>query len=351
MSEEIYDATAIDAQAPQHPRWYRRRGPRSVVAGVAAVGIGVAGVVGIALAKDVEPKMAIADAIGTLKEDTTAAVTITSTKEEGKITLTRVDDAVHVTVESADGTLDAAVIDEQLYLRMTNMDLGDIQNSPEFEGFLALFPSLSAIIDGNWVSVDLSEDSPVMTELTQQQQASGENQEAAQQAADQFLASVKTIGEQLRGPLGDALEDNVTITEVDNSTGPKGSDQYHVTLDAEAASDSAEATLRQAADDLFAAVRTAAAASGAEDLTTDVADLDKSIAEAQAQLDAFFAEDLEQVDADVWIQNGSFTQITFEDATLTFDDNPALPDVTAAVSLDDDLVRLLDFVEQMGYQS
>ena len=351
LSFDTYEVSSeAPAPAPQRPRWYKRRGPRAVAAGAAVVGVVAAGVVGVAVAVagNVAPKVVLADAVENLKDDP-ASVTITSAQEEGEVTITRVGDDVQLSVQTPqDGTFEAVLKGETLYLRVTGAALGDIQSDQEVQGFLTLFPSLSSLSDGKWVSVDLSENSPVMSELSKLDGTSAGDQQAAQAAAQQLATSLQTIPDQLRGPIGDALTKNVTIAEVDDATGPQGSDHYKVTLDAETASDDAEPAIRQAANDLIAAVNTFVNAAGADALPAEATtELDRATSEAQADLDKFFAEDLDNVVADVWVQNRDFTQITVEDTTLKFDANPALDDVSGAVSLDDDLVRLLQFFSQM----
>ncbi len=344
-------ASEAPAPAPQRPRWYKRRGPRAVAAGVAMVGVVTAGVVGVAVAVtgNVAPKVVLASAVENLKDDP-AAVTITSTQEEGEITITRVGDDVQLSVQTPqDGTFEAVLKGETLYLRVTGADLGDIQSDQEAQGFLALFPSLTSLADGEWVSVDLSEDSPLLTELSKLDGTSAEDQQAAQAAAQQLATSLQTIGDQLRDPIGDALSNNLTITEVDDGTGPQGSDHYQVTLDAESASDDAEPAIRQAANDFMAALNTFVNAAGADALPPEATtELDTATSEIQSHLDQFFAEDLDNVVADVWVQDSHFTQITLEDTTFTFEADPALDDVSGAVSLDDDLVRLLQFFSEMA---
>ncbi len=351
MSFDTYDfSSEAPEPAPQRPSWYKRRGPRAVAAGAAVVGVVTAGVVGVAVAVsgNVAPKVVLASAVENLKDDP-AAVTITSTQEEGEVTITRVGDDVQLGVQTPDGTFEAVLKGETLHLRVMGAAVADVQSDQEVQGFLALFPSLSSLADGEWVSVDISEDSSVLTELNKLDGVSAEDQQAAQAAAKQLATSLQTIGDQLRGPIGDALTNNLTITEVDDATGPQGSDHYQVTLDAESATDDAEPAIRQAANDFFAAMNTFVTAAGADALPPEATtELDSVASELQADLDEFFAGDLDDIEADVWVQDSHFTQITLEDTTLTFDADPVLDDVSGAVSIDDDLVRLLQFFSEMA---
>jgi hypothetical protein len=58
-------------------------------------------------------------------------------------------------------------------------------------------------------------------------------------------------------------------------------------------------------------------------------------------------QDVSDVAVDVWISDGELAQVEVEDLTLAFDPDPTLADLSGAVSMDSDLLRLLPWLNQL----
>lgn len=341
--------------APQNSdgrRWYQRRGPQVAVAGAAVAAL-VAGGVGVTMAASaIEPKQSLAAAVENLR-DGPASVTFTSATEPGEITVIRTDQGVQVSVDSPtqDARFAAALVDERLYLRVDAAQLDQLTANPMAVGIIAGFPSVGALLDGQWVSIDVSEDSEVLAAIEELGAESQTDTDALQSAAEDLAASIEGIGAQLRGPLTDSVADNVTVTPVDGSAGgPDGSQHYEVSLDTQAVAEAIEPELRAAMDDLLAAVDTFVAEAGVPDggdqWQTQRSEILAKFDEALANGPAGGFDEI-----DVWIADDEFTQIVAQDVTLTFNPEPRIDATAAAVSMDEDLLRLLPLAGTFGLPS
>ncbi len=332
-------------ESTAHRAWYRRRGPQAAVAGTAAAALAVVGFsMGSAANATVNPEDAVAEAQQNLQQ-LPSSVTLTGSDMAGEITLLRTDEGAQVTVDAADQGVyfSAALLDDRVYFRVAGDQFSGVAGNPIAQGLTAGYPSITALLDGQWVSIDVSEDSEVLAAMQDLVRAQVEIPEGLGAAAEDLQASMKAIGEDLRTPLQDALADNVSVAAGDGvPAGPAGSDHYIVSLDSSAVATELEPVLRQSLEQALAAVDAFVADAGADLPGVD----ERWNGKSQEILDAFdqaIAEALERDTAamDVWIADGEFTQITVENATLTFDRDAQLDGTTSAVSMDEDLLRIL----------
>lgn len=306
---------------------------------IAAGAVAVVGVVAVGLGSgasaNVDPEQALEQAVDSLQELPTG-VTITG-PEDGEVTLTRTEDSAAVTMTSQQGTIDAAVQDERLYLRV---DAPQLQSGAGL-GLLGNLPAVSALLEGQWVSLDVSPGSQTLAALQSLADDEVGDPAALQAAAKKLDESLTAIGEQLREPMTAALADARDVVEVGG--GPDGSTQYRVTLDRAAASAQLQPALRSAFDQALAAVDTFVAEAGPQ--LPDAATWPQRRADLVSAFEAALAEPKDApTTMDVWIADGRFTQIEAGTTTLTFDeDGVDVPD--DAVSADDDLVTVLPLLQ------
>jgi hypothetical protein len=269
--------------------------------------------------------------------------------------LVRTEDGVQVTMDAPEQSAEIgmALVDERLFLRVSAPGLDGITGNPLALAATSAFPSLVALMQGEWVSIDVSEDSEVLAAVQDLQAGQVADPGAVEAAAADLTASLQAIGEDSRGVLQSALQDNVEVTEpAQPKTGPADSTHYEVVIDKEAIVAELEPTMRQALTDALTAVDAFVAEVG-DQLPGGAAMWEQARAEIEAKVDQALGERAEQepYTIDVWVADGEFARIAMEDATLDFDPNPELSAPDVAVSMDQDLLALLPLLEQFDPQS
>ena len=353
MSDMYHDGTATTGGSVRRP-WYRRRASQVAIAGTVAAGLVVTGItLGSSASAGVAPEDAVAEAAENLRELPTG-VTITSTGETpGEVTIVRTDEGVQIALEAPEqgASVGMALVADRLFLRVSASELNGFANNPLALGATAAFPSLGALLNGQWVSLDVSEDSPLLAELQELGAEQLADPEALEAASAELRAALEAVAEDARGTLQAALQDNISVTEPDQEiTGP-GS-HYQVVVDKQGIVAELEPTMRQALTDVLAAVDAFVADAG-EQFPNGGAMWDQARAQILTKFDEAVAEgaDAEPGVIDVWVADGEFSQIVVEGATLTFDPNASLAAPDVAVSMDDDLLALLPLLQQTGIPS
>lgn len=350
MSDLFHDGTATVTGSAPRP-WYRRRASQVAIAGTLAAGLVVVGLsLGSAANADIAPADAVAEAAENLRELPTG-VTITGGEDmAGTLTLIRTEDGVQVTLDAVEqnANVGMALVGERLFLRVSGGQLDALASNPMALGATVAFPSLGALLQGQWVSLDVSEDSELLAAM--QDLGAGElaDPAAVEEASARLQAALQAVGDQARGTLQTALQDNVTVTEpAQPVAGPAGSTHYQVVIDKQAIAEDLEPAMRQALEDVLTAVDAFVAEVG-DQLPDGGALWGQARTEIMAKVDAAFAEReaLEPGTVDVWIADGEFTQVNVSGATLTFDPDASIDAPDAAVSLDQDLLALLPLIEQ-----
>jgi hypothetical protein len=350
MSDLFHDGTSTVTQAAHRP-WYRRRASQVAIAGTLAAGLTVVGLsLGTAANAGVEPADAVAEAAENLRELPTG-VTITGGEDmAGSFTMIRTEDGVQVTLDAPDqGTnVGMALVGDRLFLRVAGGPFDTLANNPMALGATVAFPSLSALLQGQWVSLDVSEDSELLAAMQDLGAGQLSDPAAFEEAAAELQATLQSVGEDARGTLQTALQDNVTVTEPEQPVaGPAGSTHYQVVIDKQAIASELEPVLLQALEDVLTAVDAFVAEVG-DQLPDGGAMWSQARAEILAKVDAAIAEReaLEPGTVDVWIADGEFAQVQVSGATLTFDPDASIDAPGMAVSMDQDLLALLPLIEQ-----
>jgi len=347
MSAPIDDLGTTGSTAD--PAWYRRRGSQVALAGAAAAGVVVAGLAAGSTANaNLDPEAAVAEASENLQDPPTA-VTITSSEGEGEITLVSTDDGAQVSISAPEegAYLSVALVGEQLFLRVAADQIDQLAGNPLAAGLVAGFPGLGALLDGQWVTLDVSEDSPVLAALQARAESQVSDPAALQAAGEELQQALESIGEDLRDPVATALDANVSVTEAaDPQPGPSGSTHYQVALDRDAVVASVEPALRTALAEALAAIDAFVAEAGAQ-LPDGGEGWAEKRGELEGALDEALAEGASEAPSpvDVWVADGEFTQIQVRNATLLFERDPQLDLPDTAVSLDEDLLRILPLLE------
>ena len=351
MSDLFHDGTATVTEPARRP-WYRRRASQIAIAGTVAAGLAVAGLsLGATASAGVEPRDAVAEAAQNLRE-LPSGVTISSEEMPGELTVIRTGDGVQVTLDAPekDANVGMALVGDQFFLRVSGGQLDTLANNPMALGATVAFPSLGALLQGRWVSLNLSEDSELLAAMQDLGAGKLADPAAFEAAAADLQTALQSLGEEARGTLQSALQDNITVTEPEQPVaGPEGSTHYQVVIDKEAIASELEPTMRQALDDVLTAIDAFVAEVG-DQLPDGGAMWSQARAEILAKVDAALAdrEALEPGTVDVWIADGEFTQINVQGATLTFDPDASLDAPDTAVSMDQDLLALLPLIEQYG---
>ena len=355
MSDLYHDGTATTGESVRRP-WYRRRASQVAIAGTVAAGLVVTGItLGSSASAGVAPEDAVAEAAENLRELPTG-VTITSPDEPGEVSIVRTDEGVQVSLEAPEqgASVGMALVADRLFLRVSASELNGFTNNPLALGATAAFPSLGALLNGQWVSLDVSEDSPLLAELQELGADQLADPEAFEAASAELRAALEAVAEDARGTLQGALQDNISVTEPDQPiTGPANSTHYQVVVDKQGIVAELEPTMRQALTDVLAAVDAFVADAG-EQFPDGGAMWDQAREQILTKFDEAVAEGAgaETGVVDVWVaDDGKFSQIVVEGATLTFDPNATLAAPDVAVSMDDDLVALLPLLEQTGIPS
>jgi hypothetical protein len=352
MSDLYHDGTAATGEAARRP-WYRRRASQVAIAGTAAAGLVVAGLaMGTTATADVAPADAVAEAAENLRQLPTG-VTITGTDEmPGEVTIVRTDDGVQISLlaPEQDASVGMALVADRLFLRVSSSELAGFTSNPLAVGAAAAFPSLAALLDGKWVSLDVSPDSALLAELQELGASQLADPDAFEAAATELQAAMEAVAEDARGTMQAALQDNVTVTEPDQQkTGPANSTHYEVVVDKQAIVEELEPTMRQALTDVLAAVDAFVAETGAE-LPDGGAMWDQARTKILAKFDEALAEGSSAAPGtiDVWVVDEELAKIAVDGATLTFDPDASLSAPDVAVSMDEDLLALLPLLEQTG---
>ncbi len=345
-----YPQPSVEELPTKTPRWYRRRGPQAAIAGLAASALVAAGLgIGAAAFAEADPYLALDQARNDLFESP-VGVTITSPDQSGEITLIRTDEGAQISIDAPEKgvTFAVALVAERLYLRVDADELGQLSSNPMALGLASGFGSLAALLNGEWVSIDVSEDSEVLAAIKELGAGEATDQDALKAAAEEFGASLEAIGEDVRQPLKNALEDNVSVAQQDTAlAGPQGSDHYLVTLDRAAVIADLEPVLREALQDAMSAIDTFVAQAGQQFQGGPEWTLQRD--KILSAFDEAMAGSGEAADSvDVWIADGEFTQIVTKHAKFVFDQNPQLDATVAAVSMDEDLLRLLPLLGTFG---
>ena len=334
-----------------HQPWYRRRASQIAIAGTVAAGLAVAGLsLGSTASAEVAPQDAVAEAVANLQE-LPSGVTINGTEEmPGSLTLVRTDAGVQLTVSAPekDAAVGMALVDERLFLRVAGGELDKFSGNPLALGATVAFPSLGALLQGQWVSLDVSEDSKVLAAVQELGVGQVEDPAALEAAAQDLRTALEAVAEEARGALQGAMENNVTVAEpAQPVAGPAGSTHYQVVIDKQAIADELEPTMREALEQVLTAVDAFVADAGAQ-LPDGGAMWGQARAELLAKIDAALAEKtaVENGTLDVWVADGEFTQVVVEGATLTFNPDAELDAPVTAVSMDDDLVALLPLLQE-----
>ncbi len=334
------------------PRWYQRRGPQVAVAGgvtavLAFTGFGI----NAASGTESDPQEAVAEAAANLKT-LPASVTITGGEQNpGAVTLTQTDAGVQVSLTSDElgGTLDIALIGETLFVRVDAEQLSEVTANPMLALAVAQYPAIGALLKGEWVSLDVSQDSEVLAALRDAQEAEVGDPDSMRAAADELRTALVSVGDDVRPSLVDALKDNATVTAVDDATGPAGSDHYRVTVDADQVKSDLAPVLRDAFDQVMQALDTFVADVGDQLPDGGAGQWDSYRDQFAEDFDAALAEPAEEDPViDVWIADGEFTRISTAETTITFNADPTLDAPQTAVSLDQDLLNALPLIEQYG---
>lgn len=298
------------------------RGARGVVAvglvaGVAAVAVGL----GAGANADVEPEQAVRQAAERMSE-LPSSVTIDGPGEDGELTVSRTPAGAGLTASSPQGTIEAALRDDALYVRVDGAEL------PQQLTLLGALPAFEALLGGQWVSLDVSQDSEVLAAL----RAAGAAGDPAQlqAAGEQLQASLRSIGEDLREPMSQALQNNTGVVKDD--------DHYRVTLDSATASAAMQPALRAAFDEALAAMDAFVAQ------LPDASMWQERRADLVAAAERGLTEPRDTVTLDVWLAGGRFSKIVADDVTLTFDDDASVDAPSDAVPLDQDLLTVLTFL-------
>jgi hypothetical protein len=352
MSDLFHDGTATVTGPARRP-WYRRRASQIAIAGTVAAGLAVAGLsLGATASAGVEPQDAVAEAAQNLRELPSGVTIIGGEDMPGELTLIRTEDGVQVTLDAPekDANVGMALVGDQFFLRVSGGQLDTLANNPMALGATVAFPSLGALLQGQWVSLDVSEDSELLAAMQDIGAGKLADPAAFEAAAADLQTALQSLGEEARGTLQSALQDNITVTEPKQPVaGPEGSTHYQVVIDKEAIASELEPTMRQALDDVLTAIDAFVAEVG-DQVPDGGAMWSQARAEILAKVDAALAdrEALEPGTVDVWIADGEFTQINVQGATLTFDRDASLDAPVAAVSMDQDLLALLPLIEQYG---
>ncbi len=328
--------------APAQPAsWYRRRPGQIALAGVATTAVVVGALAVVSAADDSTSSLAPADALehafDTLADDG-FGVTVTSKKENGSVTLVHTDEGSKVSVTTDEGVFEGVYVGERLYLHLQPTDAGKLGLDPMTTGLLSGFSSINSLLEGEWVSVTVSEDSKVLDALNELAGTSGSAADTAERkaAAEELSGSLQGIVDDLREPIAAAIAENSEITE---PAGANGERHLHISLDVAELQADLEAPVASAVDDLAAAVDEFAAGAG-----SPVAPGGADLFGLRDELNKDRSEkaDLPEVaSADVYLKDGELSRIETDSATLTFDADPQVTAITGAVSLDEDLLRLL----------
>ena len=356
MSDLYHDGTAAAGGTVRQP-WYRRRASQVAIAGTVAAGLVVTGItLGSSASAGVAPEDAVAEAAENLRELPTG-ITITGTDEmPGEVTIVRTDEGVQIGLEAPEqgASVGMALVADQLFLRVSASELDGFTSNPLALGATAAFPSLGALLNGQWVSLNVGPDSPLLAELQELGAGQLADPEAFEAASAELRAALEAVAEDARGTLQGSLQDNISVTEPDQPiTGPANSTHYQVVVDKQGIVAELEPTMRQALTDVLAAVDAFVADAG-EQFPDGGAMWDQAREQILTKFDEAVAEGAgaETGVVDVWVaDDGKFSQIVVEGATLTFDPNATLAAPDVAVSMDDDLLALLPLLEQTGIPS
>ncbi len=353
---DLYTDGAASPVSSAHQPWYRRRANQIAVAGTLAAGIAVAGLaLGSSASASVEPQDAVAEAAENLRA-LPSGVTISGGEQSpGDITVVRTDEGVQVTMDAPErgAEIGVALVDERLFLRVSAPGLDGVTGNPLALAATSAFPSLVALMQGEWVSLDVSADSEVLAAVQDLQAGQVDNPEAVETAVTDLTAALQAIGEDARGVLQSALQDNVEVLEpVQPKTGPADSTHYEVVIDRQAIVEELEPTMRQALTDALTAVDAFVAEVG-DQLPGGGAMWEQARAEIESKVEQSLTQRADQQPStiDVWVADGEFTRIVVADATLDFDPSPELSAPDVAVSMDQDLLALLPLLEQFDPQS
>ncbi len=337
--------------------WFRRRPGRVLLAGLTATGIAVGGVLVYTTASATgepaahvasTPVQAVRQALEGLGNEP-ISVTVTEDGRKDSFTLTRTPQGAGFAVSGSDASVEAALVDERLYLKVEAKESQGVRSNPMAAMLLAGHPSIGALLDGKWVSVDVSPDSRVLAALAQAQMGSpGSPDSHAPQAAAKHLAeTLHSIGRGLAEPLRQAMTDHATITPIPEAAPSDGSQHYRVEVPLDGVRADVSEELQSAGRDLLAAWDEFMGDAGSG-LTTSAPHLSDVHDRVESALDKGLSEDLEPVTADVYVTGGRLTRIEVDGTTLAFAADPSLAAVPGAVSLDDDLVALLPLLSRLG---
>ncbi len=331
------------------PPWYRRRVTKVTAAGVATAGLVVGGFGVYAAANDaMEPAQAIESAFENLAEEPVAVTVTSADDKDSALTLIHTDAGMQVSVDSPQGAVEAVVRtgEQRLYLRVDMDEVGAMADDPFVGPMLGGFSSVDSLISGDWVSVDVSQDSKVLAALTEGASTAADS-DALTDAGAQLGASIAGIVGDLKDPAIDAITEHATVTTVATGDQPAGSEHYRVDVDLAGVQADFEDDLREALDDVVAAFDDFAEVAGDEipGLSDGLPELRDQLS---TELDKGLDQDEQTATVDFYIADGHFTKIVTDDLTLEFAATPALEDVAGAVSMDEDLVRLLPIVSGLA---
>ena len=352
-AQSDWDAPAGQSPEPAHAQpapWYRRRPGQVAVAGVTVTAVVLGSLAFVAMAKaEPAPADALAQAAQALAEEP-FAVTMTSDEEEGSVRLVHTDKGTQVSVASADGTFEGAYANERLYLRIQPTDSGAMGLDPMMSGFLAGFSSIDALLKGQWVSLDVAEESGVLDALNDLPgaQESTDDEAKVQAASEEFGRSLQGIVDELRGPVVEAVTASSEVTEPPAA----GAERHlHLALDVDELQAELEAPVSAAMEDVITAVEDFAVDAGMA-LPPGIGDpsiLRDKLQEAHGKSDD---AEVEVATADFYLTDGGFSRIEAEGMHLAFDADPKLTTgIETAVSMDQDLLRLLPMLTSLMQQT
>lgn len=349
MSELFSDGAVATDDAVKKP-WYRRKASQIAIAGAATAGLVAGGVaLGTTAGTASNPEAEVLEAAQSLLELPTA-VTVSSLEEPGELSLVVGGEGFEVGLETPElGSIDLAMVEEKLFVRVDMTELSSLTNDPMLAGFTALMPSVGSLLDGQWVSLDISEDSPVLQELVRLETADVPDQAAYEAALEEFAAELTVIAEDLKGPAVDAIQEHVSVVEpAEPIAGPVDSTHYQVVVDSQELLGALEPALREAVGGLTDAIQPLIELAGP---IQGELGADEAIAQLEAMFDQALAEAaLDSITIDTWVANGEFTQIIVDEAKFVFEATTGPTAPQGAVSMDDDLLILLQFVQELDGQ-
>ena len=200
--------TDVYFHEPQaRPRWYRRRGAQAVVAGGVTAVLAITGLgISSAASSPIDPAQAVREASASLDELPSSITIDGGTGHPGEFTIVRTDSGARISVDAAEQgvAFDVAVVNERLFLRLTSDQLDQFSSNPMFALAMSQYPSVGALLNGEWVSLDVSQDSPTLASLRELTGGQVADDQAVADAAKELQSSLEAVAEDLRGPLTDS---------------------------------------------------------------------------------------------------------------------------------------------------